>query len=367
MARDRARLPRGATKRRRRAAPRQHAQCQFPRLDLGNASHGARSRGRLRLEWLGLHGRVRRRLACPARHGSVAGARRLRHSLLVRQRNDRFRNRADGRRRSNASCAAENHRSPRTRRNMLSFSQLEFSLAPSVVEKPPGRDPALEALARDLLLQQGATSLAAQVRVEWSTRLRTAAGRAEYGARRILLNRRLAAHGEAEIDRTLRHELAHLLAQFRAGRRRIAPHGMEWRRACTDLGIEGEARCHNLPFPAPPSAAPLSLRLSPLPARLSTRLAHCGAPPPASPVAGPSIAAATTAASSSVSLGVRRILVPGSAAPRSQFRRLAETHSRAQSCPARRQTRGRGARAPRSIAATLLLFLGARYGSGQTP
>ena len=132
---------------------------------------------------------------------------------------------------------------------MLSFSQLEFSLAPSVVEKPPGRDSALEALARDLLLQQGATTLAAQVRVEWSARLRTAAGRAEYGARRILLNRRLSAHGEAEIDRTLRHELAHLLAQFRAGRRRIAPHGMEWRRACVDLGIGGEARCHNLPFP----------------------------------------------------------------------------------------------------------------------
>ena len=66
---------------------------------------------------------------------------------------------------------------------------------------------------------------------------------------RVLLNRRLGAHGEAEIDRTLRHELAHLLAQFRAGRRRIAPHGMEWRRACTDLGIGGEARCHNLPFP----------------------------------------------------------------------------------------------------------------------
>ena len=65
----------------------------------------------------------------------------------------------------------------------------------------------------------------------------------------ILLNRRLSAHGEAEIDRTFRHELAHLLAQFRAGRRRIAPHGMEWRRACVDLGISGEARCHNLPFP----------------------------------------------------------------------------------------------------------------------
>jgi len=132
---------------------------------------------------------------------------------------------------------------------MLSFSQLEFSLAPSVVEKLPGRDPALEALARDLLLQQDATTLAAQVRVEWSARLRTAAGRAECRAARVLLNRRLAAHGEVEIDRTLRHELAHILAQFRAGRRRVAPHGMEWRRACTDLGIDGEARCHNLPFP----------------------------------------------------------------------------------------------------------------------
>src|SRR5882724_11732699 len=132
---------------------------------------------------------------------------------------------------------------------MLSFSQLEFSLAPSVVEKPPGRDSSLEALARDLLLQHGATTLAVQVRVEWSARLRTAAGRAESGAARILLNRRLGAHGEAEIDRTLRHELAHLLAQFRAGRRRIAPHGEEWREACRDLGIADEKRCHPLAFP----------------------------------------------------------------------------------------------------------------------
>ena len=132
---------------------------------------------------------------------------------------------------------------------MLSFSQLEFSLAPNVPEKSPGRDPALESVARALLLRHGATALAVKVRVEWSTRLRSAAGRAESGSARILLNCRLGRHGEAEIDRTLRHELAHLLAQARAGRRRIAPHGTEWRRACADLGIEGEARCHDLPFP----------------------------------------------------------------------------------------------------------------------
>ncbi len=132
---------------------------------------------------------------------------------------------------------------------MLSFSQLEFTLASSLPARPPGRDPALEALARELLLQQGAPELAARVVVEWSARLRTAAGRAEYRASQVLLNCRLCAHGEAEVDRTLRHELAHLLAQSRAGRRRLAPHGIEWRRACADLGIADETRCHNLPFP----------------------------------------------------------------------------------------------------------------------
>ncbi len=132
---------------------------------------------------------------------------------------------------------------------MLSFSQLEFILASPLPTRPPGRDPALEELARELLLQQGAPDLAGRVVVEWSSRLRTAAGRAEYRVSRVLLNCRLCAHGEAEVDRTLRHELAHLLAQFRAGRRRLAPHGIEWRRACADLGIADETRCHNLPFP----------------------------------------------------------------------------------------------------------------------
>jgi len=132
---------------------------------------------------------------------------------------------------------------------MFSFRQLEFSLAFPVPAKNPARDPALESIARALLRKHGATALAAQIQVAWSTRLRSAAGRAEYGSATVLLNCRLSACGDAEIERTLRHELAHFLAQARVGRRRIAPHGIEWRRACVDLGIAGEARCHNLPFP----------------------------------------------------------------------------------------------------------------------
>jgi SprT protein len=111
------------------------------------------------------------------------------------------------------------------------------------------RDVGLEQIARDLLRALGATRIATELCVEWNSRLKTAAGRADYRQKLISLNPQLIKH-PAEINRTLRHELAHILAQFRARRRRILPHGIEWRQACHDLGISDEKRCHNLPFPA---------------------------------------------------------------------------------------------------------------------
>jgi len=108
---------------------------------------------------------------------------------------------------------------------------------------------ALQTQARDLLRANGATQITAELRVEWNSRLKTAAGRADCRQKLISLNPRLSEY-PSEIDRTLRHELAHILAQFRAGRRRILPHGGEWQQACVDLGIADEKRCHNLPFPA---------------------------------------------------------------------------------------------------------------------
>ena len=116
------------------------------------------------------------------------------------------------------------------------------------------RDVDLESKTRELLRSLGAGKLAREIRVEWNPRLKTAAGRADFRQKLISLNPLLRdvraglAFNREEIDRTLRHELAHLLAQFRVGRRRIAPHGPEWREACRDLGISDEARCHNLPF-----------------------------------------------------------------------------------------------------------------------
>jgi predicted SprT family Zn-dependent metalloprotease len=145
--------------------------------------------------------------------------------------------------------------------------QLEFAFGKSVVagNGDPGRlkgsihvagvtDPGynafdLETKARELLLALGAARIATELCVEWNSRLKTTAGRADYRRKLISLNPRLLEYPD-EIDRTLRHELAHILAQFRAGRRRILQHGDEWRAACRDLGIADEKRCHNLPFPA---------------------------------------------------------------------------------------------------------------------
>jgi SprT protein len=122
-------------------------------------------------------------------------------------------------------------------------------VADKVPAGPAAETAVLLQIARELLRAVGATRIASEIGVEWNSRLKTTAGRADYRHKLISLNPRLFEH-PSEIDRTLRHELAHIVAQFRAGRRRILPHGDEWRIACRDLGIADEKRCHNLPFPA---------------------------------------------------------------------------------------------------------------------
>jgi len=132
----------------------------------------------------------------------------------------------------------------------------EFGACPAskMPASPTAETAVLLQNARELLRSLGAAHIAGELHVEWNSRLKTAAGRADCRQKLISLNPQLVEH-PTEIDRTLRHELAHILAQFRAGRRRIPPHGVEWRQACVDLGIADEKRCHNLPFPARTYAA----------------------------------------------------------------------------------------------------------------
>jgi predicted SprT family Zn-dependent metalloprotease len=132
-------------------------------------------------------------------------------------------------------------------RKQSPFSQLEFLFdAPVISQLPSARE--LQDRARSLLRGLKADILTDRLRVEWNERMRTTVGRADFRRCLISLNPALREFGPAEIDRTLRHELAHLLAHFRFGKRRIHPHGREWRNACCELGITGERAAHTLPL-----------------------------------------------------------------------------------------------------------------------
>ncbi len=109
-------------------------------------------------------------------------------------------------------------------------------------------DRELTAKSRALIEGIGLPDLARLVHVLWNSRLQTTAGMADGRRQEITLNPKLLDVDPQELDGTLRHELAHLVAYYRAGNRRIQAHGPEWRCACAELGIPNEKRCHTLPF-----------------------------------------------------------------------------------------------------------------------
>jgi SprT protein len=122
--------------------------------------------------------------------------------------------------------------------------------------KPPAASPpksahedgGLTAWCSEAAKSLSLSELARKVRVSWNPRMQTTAGRAWWPDRAIELNPKLRECAPEELWRTLKHELAHLVAYERSSRRRIEPHGSEWQQACADLGIPGELPYHNLPF-----------------------------------------------------------------------------------------------------------------------
>jgi predicted SprT family Zn-dependent metalloprotease len=115
--------------------------------------------------------------------------------------------------------------------------------------KPVREDGGLTAWCAEAAASLALPELARKVRVSWNPRMQTTAGRAWWPDRSIELNPKLRDCEPDELWRTLKHELAHLVAYERGRRRRhIEPHGPEWQTACADLGIPGEQPFHTLPF-----------------------------------------------------------------------------------------------------------------------
>jgi predicted SprT family Zn-dependent metalloprotease len=119
---------------------------------------------------------------------------------------------------------------------------------PAPPNKPAGADGGLTAWCAEASTALALPELARKVRVSWNPRMQTTAGRAWWPDRSIELNPKLRECEPDELWRTLKHELAHLVAYERCGRRHIEAHGPEWRSACAELGIPGEPPFHNLPF-----------------------------------------------------------------------------------------------------------------------
>jgi SprT-like family len=92
--------------------------------------------------------------------------------------------------------------------------------------------------------------LAAKLSVLWNSRMRSTAGLAYPNTSQIVLNPKLRGFGWAEVERTLLHELAHLVAHHRCGRRRISPHGPEWRRAWPTRPVATTCLCPDAKWPA---------------------------------------------------------------------------------------------------------------------
>ncbi len=146
--------------------------------------------------------------------------------------------------------ATPKRKSPRQKLAPSAGHQPVASLRSSRENLPPsGKDAQLTESARRWCGELGALVLSERVVVVWNRRLRTTAGTACTRTACIELNPLLRSFGPAQVERTLKHEAAHLLAHWRVGRRAIQSHGVEWQRACADLGIAGEPAFHELPLP----------------------------------------------------------------------------------------------------------------------
>jgi SprT protein len=146
--------------------------------------------------------------------------------------------------------SSANHASLHLRAKGHGSSPLTEFLSPVMFPSLAGIDPVLTQSAKSWLVQLGCHPAADRIQVVWNPRLQTTAGTACVYTTRIELNPRLNQIGDVQIQRTLRHEVAHIIAHARAGKRahRLQTHGPEWRLACSELGIAGEPAYHDLPF-----------------------------------------------------------------------------------------------------------------------
>src|SRR5256885_6443163 len=107
----------------------------------------------------------------------------------------------------------------------------------------PGCDAELEKIARDLLRAHGATRIARELRIEWNSRLKTAAGRADYRQKLISLNPRLLEHPPRDRPHAAPRARSHRCA---ISTQKSATDFSAWTRVAAGLSRFGNRRLETL-------------------------------------------------------------------------------------------------------------------------
>jgi predicted SprT family Zn-dependent metalloprotease len=97
----------------------------------------------------------------------------------------------------------------------------------------------------ETLEKLGCSDLIGKITLRWNHRLRTTAGRANYGHRRIELSSAIWEHfTEQQRYQTLVHEVCHIVNRHLNGRN-ANPHGWRWKMLMVKMGLSPD-RCHDL-------------------------------------------------------------------------------------------------------------------------
>ena len=189
---------------------------------------------------------------------------------------------ADGRPRKKSPTqpmhSSESRSEPKTPANMPSLRQLEFAFrtvaaslwdASRFAQRSGYKASDLETKARQLLCSLGAKRIATELRVEWNSRLKTAAGRADYRQKLISLNPRLVEHPVGNRSHAASRACSYPRAISRkksatdfTARTRVAAglsrFGNRRREALSYVAVSGEALCaaFHLPLPELPARFP---------------------------------------------------------------------------------------------------------------
>jgi len=88
--------------------------------------------------------------------------------------------------------------------------------------------------------------LGIDIEVEIADRFKQKAGQYRHSERKVRISHHLIDNHPGEVIDTVKHELGHAVAMHRYGKRRVKPHGKEWKSIMEEMEVDKPKACHDL-------------------------------------------------------------------------------------------------------------------------